>query len=89
MGAQATRPGVVPPRWVNDAYVQNLIGIEGLVAAVADDPAHRLGVQHLGQPHPGGGAAAIVLGANQANRCPAQRLREPAVVFALFALHVS
>jgi hypothetical protein len=30
-----------------------------------------------------------VLGPNQAHRCPAQRLREPAVVFALFALHVS
>ena len=80
---------MVRPRWVNDAHVQNLIGIEGLVAAVADDPAHCRGVQHLGQPHPGGGTAAIVLGANQANRFTAQRLREPAVVFALFALHVS
>ena len=77
-----------PGAWVGvrfqrlcDADVEDLVGLEGLVAAVADDAAHHRRGQHLRQPDAGGGAAGVVPAANQPHGFAGERLGEPSVVF--------
>jgi hypothetical protein len=72
--------GAHKSRWLYDADVENVVALEGLAAAVADDPAHHLRGQLARKPHSGSGAAGVVLATNEPNRFPGQGLGEPAVV---------
>jgi hypothetical protein len=75
-------------RWLYDPDVENVVALEGLAAAVADDAAHHLRGQLARKPHSGGDAAGIVLATNEPNRFPGQWLGEPTVVFALHVFSI-
>jgi hypothetical protein len=70
-------------RWLYDADVEDVVALEGLAAAVADDAAHHLRGQLARKPHAGGGATGVVLATNEPNRFPGQWLGEPSIVSAL------
>ena len=80
--------GAGKSHWLYDPEVESVVAREGLAAAVADDAAHHLRRQLAGKPHPGGGAAGVVLDTNEPNRFPGPWLGEPAVVCALHVFSI-
>ena len=80
--------GADKSRWLYDAHVDEVVALEGLAAAVADDAAHHLRGQQLRKPHSGGGATGVVLATNEPNRFPGQWLGEPTVICALHVFSI-
>jgi hypothetical protein len=64
----------------DDAVVDDVVALEGLVAALTDHSAHRLRRQLDGKPNTGSGAARLVLAANEADRLTGHRHGKPSVV---------
>ena len=91
-GGSASRPGpgraaAKRSRLLDDdlenAEIEHLVALEALATAGADDPAHRPGGKRLREPHPGRGAARLVLAADDPDRFADGGLGKPPV----FALH--